>query len=176
MTRGFVHLLVLAHCPSSLCWCHPSHRLLAPLFQQVGMAGYRTHKVPPTSLQAMHRASAELGQALKSPEKATVAPEGDWLHGSHWSLFPTWISGRGSGFCSSAGEGAGRDEAWPSNYYHARLGAKQLAKEVTTSKHTKSTLGSACCSLLGCLVPDVHSGPNGLRACICPNNNRTLHK
>lgn len=29
------------------------------------------HKVPPTFLQAMHRASAELGQALKSPEKAT---------------------------------------------------------------------------------------------------------
>lgn len=45
------------------------------------------HKVPPTFLQAMHRASAELGQALKSPEKATVAPEGDHLPGSSWSLF-----------------------------------------------------------------------------------------
>lgn len=75
------------------------------------MAGYRTHKVPPTLLQAMHRASAELGQALKSPEKATVAPKGDWLPGSSWSLFSAWISGRGSGFHSSAGEGAGRYEA-----------------------------------------------------------------
>lgn len=34
------------------------------------------HKVPPTFLQAMHRASAELGQALESPEKAAVAPDG----------------------------------------------------------------------------------------------------
>lgn len=53
------------------------------------------HKVPPTFLQAMHRASAELGQALKSPEKATVAPEGDRLPGSSWSLFSTWILGKG---------------------------------------------------------------------------------
>lgn len=53
------------------------------------------HKVPPTFLQAMHRASAELGQALKSPEKATVAPEGDHLPGSSWSLFSTWILGKG---------------------------------------------------------------------------------
>lgn len=58
------------------------------------------HKVPPTFLQAMHRASAEFSQALKSPEKATVAPEGDLLSESSWSLFSAWISGRGSGFAA----------------------------------------------------------------------------
>jgi len=114
------------------------------------------HKVPPTFLQAMHRASAELGQALKSPETAALAPEGDQLPGSSWGLFSAWISGRGSGFRSSAGGGAGREEARPSNQHHAGLGCKMVA-EGTTSKHAKSALGFACCFLPCCLVPDTRT-------------------
>lgn len=53
------------------------------------------HKVPPTFLQAMHRAAAEVGQALKSPEKAGLALEGDELPESSWSLF----------FCLDLGKG-----------------------------------------------------------------------
>lgn len=64
------------------------------------------HKVPPTFLQAMHRAAAEVGQALKSPEKAGLALEGDEFPESSWSLFSAWILGRGSGFCRWAKRGS----------------------------------------------------------------------
>lgn len=136
------------------------------------------HKVPPTFLQAMHRASAELGQALKSPEKATVAPEGDQLPGSSWSLFSTRISGRGSGFCSLAGRGAGREEARPSNQYHARLGCKMIG-EGSDYLQTHKIHPRLCLLLTPVLfgAGHVHSGPNGLRACIClKNNNKILKK
>lgn len=135
------------------------------------------HKVPPTFLQAMQRASAELGQALKSPEKTTVAPEGDQLPGSSLSLSSTWLSGRGSGFCSWAGGGAGRDEAWPSNQYHARLGCTMLGKGSDYLQTHK--IHPRLCLLLPPVLfgaRHMHSGPNGLRACICLKNNKIIKK
>lgn len=99
--------------------------------------------MPPTFLQAMHRVSAELDQALKSPEKATVALEGDQLPRSSWSLFSTWILGTGSGFLQLGRKGE-QAEMKRSCLTNTMLdwGVKN---EVTTSKHTKSALGFACC-------------------------------
>jgi len=59
------------------CWCHSSSGL-------VWQARECTKCLQ--LLQAMHRASAELGPALKSPGKAAVAPEGHLLPGSGCSF------------------------------------------------------------------------------------------
>lgn len=94
--------------------------------------------MPPTFLQAMHRAAAEGGQALKSPEKAGLALEGDELLESTWSLFSAWILARVSGFCRWAeGEQA---EVGHGHLTNTTLdwGVPGQAKEATTSKHPPS--------------------------------------
>lgn len=119
------------------------------------------YKVPPTFLQAMHQAAAEVGQALKSPEKAGLALEGDEL--SCLDL------GKGV-WLLQVGKNGEQAEAGHGHLTNTTLhwGVPGQAKEATTSEHPPSAPPLPPPGLFGAR----HSGPKGFRVCICLKINK----
>lgn len=125
--------------------------------------------MPPTFLQAMHRASAELGQALKSPEKATVASEAKQLPGSLLRV-DLW---QGSWLLQLSRRGSRQGGGAAVSPIPFQTGCKTTGEGKRLPPNTQnppSALPAASSCAVG--AGHTHSGPKGLRACICLKKNK----